>query len=270
MKHECLRVEPGWPTDCCRLQARPDRCSFTTQPQAAAIAQHRSAHASPISAIAFSGDGAKLATADAEGTIKIWADARKLTSKSTALCDAQGPSRGDHNVGFSSDGKRLVSTSADKTARVWDLENAGAAIRPLERFPLVIASWRDFRPMGNGSPPPTAAACVCGTPPRGDSCGNCRPATRVGSQRGILAHRQPPAGCRVRRTSGRFVCLRCGTSMPARNLRGCRERPICPTSRWAKITGRSVRWRFRPTGNIWSPVSAQSGSYIVIGVLPIR
>ena len=42
------------------------------------IAGHRSAHASPISAIAFSGDGAKLATADAEGTIKIWADAQKL------------------------------------------------------------------------------------------------------------------------------------------------------------------------------------------------
>ena len=49
------------------------------------IAQHGSAHASPISAMAFSGDGAKLATADAEGTIKIWADARKLTSKSAPL-----------------------------------------------------------------------------------------------------------------------------------------------------------------------------------------
>src|SRR5262249_46559574 len=36
-------------------------------------------------------------------------------------------------IGFSTDGKRLITTSADKTARVWDLENAGAAIWPLER-----------------------------------------------------------------------------------------------------------------------------------------
>jgi hypothetical protein len=41
-----------------------------------AIAQHHSAHASPVSALAFSGDGAKLATADAEGTINIWTDAQ--------------------------------------------------------------------------------------------------------------------------------------------------------------------------------------------------
>ncbi len=38
-----------------------------------------------------------------------------------------------NGVAFSSDGRRLVSASVDKTARVWDLENAGAAIRPLER-----------------------------------------------------------------------------------------------------------------------------------------
>jgi len=97
------------------------------------IAQHRSAHAFPISAIAFSGDGAKLATADAAGTIKIWADAQKLNSKSTALLTLKGHLGAINTVSFSSDGKRLVTTSADKTARVWDLEDAGAALRPLER-----------------------------------------------------------------------------------------------------------------------------------------
>src|SRR5262249_29566249 len=44
------------------------------------IAQQLSAHASPISAMAFSGDGTRLATADSEGTIKIWADAQRLSS----------------------------------------------------------------------------------------------------------------------------------------------------------------------------------------------
>jgi WD40 repeat protein/tetratricopeptide (TPR) repeat protein len=96
------------------------------------IARHTSAHASRIVAIAFSGDGARLATADVEGTIKIWADLPKLDSKSAALLTLKGHQGAINTVGFSSDGKRLVTASADKTARVWDLENVGAAIRPLE------------------------------------------------------------------------------------------------------------------------------------------
>ncbi len=68
----------------------------------------------------------------AEGTIKIWADLEKLDSKSAALLTKKGHQGAVSTVGFSSDGQRLVTASADKTARVWDLENAGAAIRPLE------------------------------------------------------------------------------------------------------------------------------------------
>ncbi len=96
------------------------------------LGRHGSAHASPISAIAFSSDGAKLATGDNEATIKIWADVPKITSKSVAQLTLKGHQGAIRNVSFSSDGKRLVSGSADKTARVWDLETAGAAIRPLE------------------------------------------------------------------------------------------------------------------------------------------
>ena len=96
------------------------------------IAQHASAHASSIRAMAFSSDGARLATADTEGTIKIWQDAPKLTAKSTALVTLKGHQGAITAVCFSIDGNRLVTTSADKSARVWDLENAGAAIRQLE------------------------------------------------------------------------------------------------------------------------------------------
>ena len=97
------------------------------------IAEHLSAHASPVTALAFAGDGVKLATADLQGTIKIWADARKLNSKSTALLTLKGHQGAVTTASFSTDGQRLVTTSADKTARVWDLANAGAAIRPLEK-----------------------------------------------------------------------------------------------------------------------------------------
>jgi WD40 repeat protein/tetratricopeptide (TPR) repeat protein len=96
------------------------------------IAINGHAHAPPIAAMAFSGDGAKLATADAEGTVKIWADVQRLNSKSTALRTLKGHQGAITSVGFSSDGKRLVTTSVDKTGRVWDPENAGTASRPLE------------------------------------------------------------------------------------------------------------------------------------------
>src|SRR5262249_32261452 len=96
------------------------------------VASHGTAHATPIAAMEFSGDGARLVTAEAEGTIKIWANAQKLTSKSTAFLTLKGHRGPVVTVGFSSDGKRLVSTGADKTDRVWGLENAGAAIRPLQ------------------------------------------------------------------------------------------------------------------------------------------
>lgn len=105
-------------------------CDITT---GRTIAQHLTAHAAPTRAMAFSGDGTKLATADAEGTIKIWADAEQLTSKSTAILTLKGHQGAITTLGFSSDGKQLLTASADKTARVWDLENVGAAIRPLER-----------------------------------------------------------------------------------------------------------------------------------------
>jgi hypothetical protein len=109
------------------------------------IALHTSAHAAPTMAMAFSGDGTKLATADAEGTIKIWADVQKLK----------------------------------------------------------IACW-------------------------------------------------------LWGTADKWTCLmsRCGTLMPEPNSRACRERPICPASRRTQTVAWSVRWRFRPMGNTWSPDSA--------------
>jgi WD40 repeat protein/tetratricopeptide (TPR) repeat protein len=112
------------------------------------IAEHTSAHASSIRAMAFAGDGAKLATADSEGTIKIWADAQKLNSKSTALVTLKGHHGAIRSMSFSSDGRRLVSASADKTARVWNLETAGAAIRPLESASEVNSWLARFSPDG--------------------------------------------------------------------------------------------------------------------------
>ena len=111
------------------------------------IAQHGSAHASPITAMAFSGDGAKLATADGEGTIKIWADAQKPTAKSAALWTLKGHQGAIHTVAFSSDGKRLVTTRPTKRPEsgIWKM--------PARQFGPwnvpVGASWHAFPPTAN-------------------------------------------------------------------------------------------------------------------------
>ena len=177
----------------------------------------------------------------------------KLNSKSAALLTLKGHQGAINTVGFSSDGKRLVTTSADKTARVWDLENAGAAIRPLERSGNLSLVAR-FSPDGQL----IAAAAGSSIASVGRRHGATRAGTvgrRQGSypQRGILAHRQPPAGCGVRRSNRRFSCRavghRCrnGTGAVAGSDRSAR------LLGWTTTAGRSVRWRFRPMGNIWSP-----------------
>lgn len=97
------------------------------------LAEHGSAHASPVSAMAFSGDGYRLVTGDVEGTIKIWEDVQRLTSKSAAATTFKVHEGAITQIGFSSTGSQLVSTSADKTARVWDLRFTGTAMRVLER-----------------------------------------------------------------------------------------------------------------------------------------
>ena len=111
-------------------------------------ASHGPAHAAIIRAMAFSGDGARLATADAQGTIKVWADPRKLSSESAALWTLKGHQGTITTIRFSIDGTRLVTTSTDKTVRVWDLTNPDPAVRRLERFRGPLNTLARFSPDG--------------------------------------------------------------------------------------------------------------------------
>ena len=96
------------------------------------IAKHESAHSSPISAIAFSGNGAELATADGEGTIKIWEDARELNGESNPMTTLKGHESGITKIAFSHDGQMLVSSSTDRTARGWDFRKPEVGVRVVE------------------------------------------------------------------------------------------------------------------------------------------
>ncbi|MCM2372317.1 protein kinase domain-containing protein [Aporhodopirellula aestuarii] len=69
-------------------------------------------------AIAFSPDGAQLASASHHGGLQIW-DAR--SGKSLAVLDGHG--RPTTSVLFGPRGRRLFSSSRDRTVRVWDATN---------------------------------------------------------------------------------------------------------------------------------------------------
>jgi WD40 repeat protein len=72
------------------------------------------AHASNVTAVAFSPDGAWLATASLDQTIKIWSTATWNLQQTLA------GSNGVNSVTFSPDGQKIASGSVDGTVKMWN------------------------------------------------------------------------------------------------------------------------------------------------------
>ena len=214
-----------------------------------------SAHASPISAIAFSGEGAKLVSADSEGTIKVWGDAQKITLKARALQTLKGHHGAIAAVAFSTDGRRLASVGADQTARVWDLENPGVSIRRLEGY--ANSTMARFSPDGQW----IAVAA-------GMEVGLWDAAT------GRVVRQFPSDGknwiqsVAFSPTATRVLAVGHGGSSvessyvalwdidAGRELARLPARSTCPAPTRTRTPRRSARWRFRRTANTSWPASA--------------
>jgi WD40 repeat protein/serine/threonine protein kinase len=72
-------------------------------------------HTRGVESVAYSPDGARLASASSDQTVKVW-DA----ATGREMLTLKGHTDGVESVAFSTDGRRIASAGWDKTAKVWD------------------------------------------------------------------------------------------------------------------------------------------------------
>jgi WD40 repeat protein len=72
-------------------------------------------HTQEVLSVCWSPDGTRLASASADGTVKVWD-----REKEQEVLSLRRPTRGVSSVCWSPDGTRLASASDDETIKVWD------------------------------------------------------------------------------------------------------------------------------------------------------
>lgn len=92
------------------------------KPGEPAPAQTFEGHTAPIVSLAVSPDGATLASASWDRTIRLWPLARGAPRV------LEGHSQNVNGVAFTADGKRLVSAGYDATVRIWPLRATGSPV----------------------------------------------------------------------------------------------------------------------------------------------
>jgi WD40 repeat protein len=80
-------------------------------------------HDSEVMSVAISKDGKQIASANEDGTIRLWGG--------DTVRVLMGHSNSVFSIAFSRDGKKLVSGSADKTVRVWNVATGKEYFAPL-------------------------------------------------------------------------------------------------------------------------------------------
>src|ERR1700733_2253765 len=93
-------------------------------------------HTSWVSSIAFSPDGARIASGSGDKTIRLW-DAKTGAAIGEPL---RGHANLVNSVAFSPDGARIASGSDDKTIRLWDAKTGATIGEPLQGHTSWVSS----------------------------------------------------------------------------------------------------------------------------------
>ncbi len=99
---------------------------------AALVSESEGGHSAHISAIAFSPDGKRLASASGDRTAKLWDVSSEAHARvGVVSATLRGHTGAVQSVAFSPHGRMLASAGADRTVRLWRADG-GAPLRRLE------------------------------------------------------------------------------------------------------------------------------------------